>query len=123
MLAFTQSGVVAIGGSQYAVTTAAAVDIVIPTAAQRVDVTAAELAEFRNRALAILEMWLTVEVAPVRFTSDETTATVAHGHIINVTNAPVVFIGERMILALQFINAVAANGALITYSFFFQESV
>jgi len=124
MLAITQSGVVPIGGSQYGITTAAAIGIVVPTTAQRAQL-GGPGTEFRARTLAILEMWLTVEVAAVRFTTDGTTPTAAAGggHILNVTNAPVVFIGERAIRALKFINATAANGALLDYSFFFQEAV
>jgi hypothetical protein len=131
MLAITQSGVVPIGGSVYGATTAGAlqVDIPEPASAERAAIAppASQVGgpEFRTRTLAILEMWLTVEVAAVRFTTDGTTPTAAAGggHIINVTNAPVVFIGERLIRLLQFINATAASGALISYSFFFQESV
>ena len=122
MNVFVPAGVIPLGGGQSNVTIAASTSIILPTTAQRAAVVA-QAGAFKQRGVIILEMWLTVKVATANFITTGGTIVNGQGQSMGVTQAPVVFVGEQMLLALRFIEAVAANGATISYNFFMQEAV
>ena len=123
MNAVGEVGVVPIGGPQTNVVITAATAIVVPTALQRAQV-GGPGTEFAGRgtqpkATGILVMWLTVELQSARMDIG-VAPTTANGLLIQPTVAPIVFTGERLIRALQFISTVA--GGTISYRFFFKDN-
>jgi hypothetical protein len=113
-----EAGVVPIGGPQSGIVITAATALVLPTSAQRAQI-AGPGTEFKIKATGILVCWLTVELQDARFDVGVAPST-GTGLLLKQTAAPVIFTGERLLRALQFISVVA--GGTISYRFFFKEN-